>query len=53
MLKLTFANRLAYLPETGISNRANHLVPFKDLEAVEGGEFKMAETEGFEPSIRF
>ena len=50
VLKLTFANRLAYCRIGGFRTPKTTL-PFKALAAVQDGQCKMAETEGFEPSI--
>ena len=50
VLKLTFADRLAYCRNEGFRTPKTTL-PFKALEAVAGEKCKMAEREGFEPSI--
>ena len=51
VLKLTFANRLAYCRNSGFRTPQTTL-PFKALEAVRGTKCGMAEGEGFEPSRR-
>ena len=51
VLKLTFADRLAYCRNGGFRTPQTTL-PFKALEAVQGGKCKMAEREGFEPPVR-
>ena len=51
VLKLTFADRLAYCRNGGFRTPQTTL-PFKALEAVQGGECKMAERVGFEPTRR-
>lgn len=50
VLKLTFADRLAYSPENGFSN-AKATMPFKLLESLREGKVEMAHPSGFEPVI--
>ena len=48
VLKLTFADRLDYCPETGFRTPETTL-PFKALKEAQMGKYKMAERQGFEP----
>ena len=51
VLRLAFVERLAYCRKTGLRTPELAL-PFKALQQCSGGQNKMAEREGFEPSIR-
>ena len=51
VLRLAFVERLAYSRKTGLRT-PDLALPFKVLQAMTTGENKMAEREGFEPSIR-
>jgi site-specific DNA recombinase len=50
VLRLTFADHLAWCPETGFQTPKTTM-PFKMLNDMHNSKCKMAETEGFEPSI--
>ncbi len=51
VLRLAFIERLAYSRKTGLRT-PDLALPFKVLQGISIGESKMAEREGFEPSIR-
>ena len=51
VLKLAFADRLAYVRNEGFRT-AETTLPFKVLEGISQGKNKLAEREGFEPSVR-
>ena len=51
LLKLVFADKLPYDRNQGFRT-ANYTLPFKALGDLKHGKCKMAEREGFEPSIR-
>ncbi|MEW8052895.1 MAG: recombinase family protein [Candidatus Thiodiazotropha sp.] len=52
VLKLTFADNLAYVRNEGFRT-AEYTLPFKALAGISKGRNKLAEREGFEPSIRY
>ena len=51
VLRLTFADRLAYCPQSGFRT-SKTTMPFNMLDQIQGPKNKMADREGFEPSIR-